>query len=168
MKSALMRFTYFLIFLVAACGMQGQDFDQMVNDLIDQSVPLISVEELAKEKNEVGNVVILDARAKEEFEISHLENAIWVGYEDFKMEGLDIDPQSEIVVYCSVGYRSEKVAEKLEEAGYKHVRNLHGGIFKWMNSGYPVVDGREEETQKVHPYDDSWGKWLTKGVKTYE
>ena len=46
--------------------------------------------------------------------------------------------------------------------------NLRGGIFDWVNMGYPVYDKEGNETQKIHAYDKSWGKWLIKGEKVYE
>ncbi|MEQ8324100.1 MAG: rhodanese-like domain-containing protein [Vicingaceae bacterium] len=163
-----MRISQLFFLLLAACGIRGQSFDQMVDNLIDKSIPLIQPNELDKERTTSSNLVILDARAREEYQVSHLEGALWVGYKDFDMNQLSLDPGSEIVVYCSVGYRSEKVAEQIEKAGYKNVKNLYGGIFNWVNNGYSVVDGNEVKTQKVHPYSNSWGKWLIKGEKAYE
>ena len=79
-----------------------------------------------------------------------------------------VDKETTIVVYCSVGYRSEKVGERLKKAGFKKVLNLYGGIFDWVNKGFPVYDNSGNQTKKVHAYDKSWGKWLTKGEKIYE
>mgnify|MGYP000312300498 CR=1 FL=1 len=60
------------------------------------------------------------------------------------------------------------ITEKLKKAGFTKVMNLQGGIFDWVNSGHSVYDNSGSETQKVHAYDKSWGKWLTKGEKVYE
>ena len=49
-----------------------------------------------------------------------------------------------IVTYCSVGYRSGKMAERLQAAGYTNVRNLEGSIFKWANEHRPLVRGESE------------------------
>ncbi len=63
------------------------------------------------------------------------------------------------MTYCSVGFRSGAFAQTLQEAGYTRVENLEGSIFKWANEGRPVFqDGRRVE--KVHPYNDAWGKLL--------
>jgi 3-mercaptopyruvate sulfurtransferase SseA len=70
-------------------------------------------------------------------------------------------------VYCSVGYRSEKVSEQLRQAGYQTVYNLYGGIFEWKNQGHPVVNAEGEPTERVHAYNRSWGVWLKKGDKVY-
>jgi rhodanese-related sulfurtransferase len=168
MRKILLGLSQLFFLLIIACGIKGQDFDQMVNNLIDTSVPLIYPDSLFLKLKSESNIVVLDAREKEEYNISHLENAIWVGYKEFELEDLKIGTNKEVVVYCSVGYRSEKVGEKLVDAGFNSVYNLHGGIFGWVNSEYPVVDGQEKTTTKIHPYSNSWGKWLTKGEKVYE
>lgn len=114
------------------------------------------------------SVTFLDTRAKQEYVVSHIENAIWVGYDNFKMKRIEsIELDANIIVYCSVGYRSEKITEKLKNKGYTNVRNLYGGIFEWVNQGYPVHN-ELGTTNKVHPYDQSWGVWLDKGVKAYK
>jgi hypothetical protein len=39
------------------------------------------------------------------------------------------------------------------------VQNLEGSIFRWANEGRPVyADGMQVD--RVHPFDDSWGKLL--------
>ena len=168
MKKVVLSLSLLLVLLLTACGIKSQDFDQMVDNLIDASVPLVYPDSLFSWLKTEPNLVILDAREKEEYDISHLQNAIWVGYDGFNLENLKIGTDKEIVVYCSVGYRSEKIGKKLENAGYKNVSNLHGGIFDWVNHGYPIVDDKEKSTVKIHPYSNSWGKWLTKGEKAYE
>src|SRR5690606_42136192 len=60
----------------------------------------------------------------------------------------DIPKQSTIVVYCAVGNRAERIGEKLLKAGYKHVYNLYGGIFEWMNQGNPVYTSGQVQTSE--------------------
>jgi rhodanese-related sulfurtransferase len=168
MRRVLLSLSFLFFLLVSACGIQGQDFDQMVDNLIDASVPLIYPDSLFKRIQSEPNLVVLDAREKEEYDVSHIEHSIWIGYDNFKIEDIKLGKDKEIVVYCSVGYRSEKISEKLVDSGFMHVANLHGGIFDWVNKGYPIVDRTEKSTIKIHPYSNSWGKWLTKGEKTYE
>ena len=79
----------------------------------------------------------------------------------------NIQKNSRIIVYCSVGYRSERIGEQLLANGYSNVTNLYGGIFEWVNSDYPVVDTNNVKTNKVHAYSKLWGKWLKNGEKVY-
>jgi 3-mercaptopyruvate sulfurtransferase SseA len=60
------------------------------------------------------------------------------------------------------------VAEKLTAANYKRVANLYGGIFEWVNQGYPVVDNSGKETGRIHAYNRTWGVWLNRGRKVYD
>ena len=64
------------------------------------------------------------------------------------------------MTYCSAGYRSGKLAERLQAAGYTNVRNLDGSIFKWANERRPLVRGESEPVTKVHPYSAIWGRLL--------
>jgi rhodanese-related sulfurtransferase len=109
----------------------------------------------------------LDTRELEEYGVSHLPGAIHFGYNQPKWSTLFmVDKEKTVVVYCSVGYRSERIGEELLKRGYKKVYNLYGGIFDWVNQGYTVFRG-DKATNKVHPYNKSWGRWLTKGEKAY-
>lgn len=111
---------------------------------------------------------IIDAREKKEYNVSKIEGAKYVGFKDFDMSSVEhLDKNSKIIVYCSVGYRSEKIAEKLKESGYQDISNLYGGIFEWKNQGRDVVDAQNQVTEKVHAYDKLWGIWLDKGDKVY-
>ena len=116
------------------------------------------------------NALYLDAREKTEFDVSHLKNSIYVGFENFdlqKWNNKNISKNQRIVVYCSLGVRSEKIAKKIIAAGYTNVSNLYGGIFLWKNSGGQVVDQTNTITENVHAFSKSWGRYLTSGVKVY-
>lgn len=137
---------------------QDPAFDQKVNSLIQYSVPTISVKELEEVQNEVH---ILDARELEEYEVSHIAGAKYLGYKNFDKSRLkDIPKEDKVVVYCSVGYRSEKIGEQLQDLGYKDVYNLYGSIFEWVNQGNPVEDNEGNKTNKVHTYNKQWSKWV--------
>ncbi|MFB9105669.1 rhodanese-like domain-containing protein [Algibacter miyuki] len=75
---------------------------------------------------------------------------------------------TQIVVYCSLGIRSESIADSLKQAGYTHVENLYGGIFEWKNNNFPVYNSEEKETDSIHTFNKAWSKWLKKGIKIYE
>ncbi|SIQ87398.1 rhodanese-like domain-containing protein [Maribacter ulvicola] len=116
------------------------------------------------------SITFLDTREKEEFKVSHLENAIWVGYKDFdKQLVLDTitDKTQPIIVYCSIGVRSEDIGEKLSELGYTSILNLYGGIFDWKNKGGTVFNDKEMATDSVHAFSKHWGKLLHEGIKVY-
>ncbi len=166
MKFKLVNLLFLLLISNLAFGqyVQSKSYDAMLKTLLAHNVKEIS----AKEARIDSSAIFLDTREKREFEVSHIKNARWVGYEDFNMKRLKgILKNQKIVIYCSVGYRSEKITEKLQKAGYTNVSNLVGGVFEWKNSGYPVVNNTGKETEQVHAYDKVWGIWLNKGEKVY-
>ena len=65
-----------------------------------------------------------------------------------------------IILYCSIGYRSEKIGEQLKERGFTEVYNLYGSIFEWVNQDKPIVDESGEETKKIYTYSWMWSKWM--------
>jgi len=161
-----MRFStsLFLFLLFSATAVGQETIEKTLKRFNTESIPYIAVEHL----NLNRDVLLLDAREKEEYEISHLPKAIWVGHRTFDADAViaQIPKQDqEIVVYCSVGVRSETIGEKLKLMGYTDVKNLYGGIFEWKNKGNVVVDTLGRETEKVHAFSKEWAKLLTKGEK---
>lgn len=141
-------------------------FDEMATLMAKGTVKDIEVETLVQEKEAY---LLLDTRTKKEYEISHIPNAIWVGYDNFSLNNLPqgISKDTKILTYCSVGYRSERIGEKLQEAGYQDVSNLKGSVFKWINEGHPLEDMLGSPTDKVHGFDKEWGKWVRGGKAVY-
>lgn len=159
-----------LLFVLFAASAAGQKpLEKLLEQYNTHSIPYISVEELRMfQMNDT--VVILDTREPEEFKISHLEAAINVGFNDFSSEEnqlQNIDKDAQIIVYCSVGVRSEKIGEKLKKAGFTNVINLYGGIFEWKNKGYILIDSTGKETENVHTFSNHWSKYLQAGNPVY-
>ncbi len=147
--------------------LENEKFDTRVTELLSFSVPVISVQDLKKNQSDY---IVLDAREKEEFDISHIQGAKYIGYKKFNKKMMtDIPKDSKIVLYCSVGYRSEKIGKKLQKMGYTNVQNLFGSIFEWVNQGYTVVDNLNHPVFKVHTYNKKWSQWVdeNKAIKIY-
>lgn len=153
---------------IFAFGQKPSAYDDYLKEMYKNTIELISVDELLTEKNVSNNFVLLDTRELNEFNVSHIEGARYIGYNNFSIEKVDDIPKdSDIVVYCSLGVRSEQIGEQLKAAGYNNVKNLYGGIFEWVYQDQLVVDKKGNPTDKVHAYDENWSKWLLKGEKVY-
>lgn len=161
-------FSTLVISILTSFTIQAQNnLSELLKPYNSQDVPYISVQELAMPKTKA---IILDAREFEEYHISHIKNAILVGYNNFNINEVSLqlkDKHQLIVVYCSVGIRSEKIAKQLQKVGYTNVYNLYGGIFEWKNADFPLVDSDGNQTDNVHVYSRAWSKWLLKGNKVY-
>jgi rhodanese-related sulfurtransferase/Asp/Glu/hydantoin racemase len=100
--------------------------------------------------------VLVDVRAPSEQAVSTLPGALCVTPED---DAIDVARRAgagrPIVVYCSVGVRSARLARALAAAGTASVFNLRGGIFDWANRGLPLA-GPSGTAQRVHGYDAEW------------
>jgi len=142
---------------VQAQGYKQKQFDKMLDGLLAHSVPEVEAKALQYD----SSVIYLDARELTEYKISKIKDAQWVGYNDFNLTRVEnLDKNQPIIVYCSIGYRSEKVTEKLKKEGFTNVTNMLGGIFEWVNYDKPVVDSTNNTTRKIHGFDKDWGKWL--------
>jgi rhodanese-related sulfurtransferase len=103
-------------------------------------VPLVEPAAL-KELLQDENIVLLDTRSPEEYASGHLEDSRFVNFQTFRLSDVqDIPKDAEIIVYCAVGGRSNRVGMQLLSAGYENVRNLEGGITNWKNQGYEVFN----------------------------
>lgn len=143
---------------------QDPAYDAMLKGLLEFSVPIIGVSQI----EDTDQYIFLDARETREYQTSHIQDARHVGYDHFDLKTVsDLPKDTPIIIYCSVGYRSEKIGEQLINAGYSNVSNLYGSIFEWVNQGNAVYK-EGEITQKVHAFNRIWGIWLKKGQKVYK
>ena len=137
---------------------ENLEFHEKVDQTIAYSIPVLDVKALKENKDAY---IILDAREVEEYKTSHIPGAHYVGYEELDLSSLEgISKDAPIVVYCSIGYRSEKVGEKISQLGFRKVFNLYGSIFEWANRGYPLIDVNKRTTLTVHTYNKKWSQWM--------
>jgi len=153
----------FTILFIGGASITAQNpsgFDAECKKYISGTVPLAYSIELCRVINS-PNVTILDAREEREYEVSHLPKSQYIGFDNFDSKSVNLIPKTDtIYIYCSIGYRSEKIGERLQKVGYANVFNLYGGIFNWANSGYKVVDKNNKQTKEVHGYNKEWSKLL--------
>jgi rhodanese-related sulfurtransferase len=149
-----------VFFALGACGYGN--FTEMADDMAIGAAPVVHGNEIP------AGAVFLDARSKEEYSVSHIPGARYAGYDDFDLSVCNgVNRDSQVVVYCAVGYRSARIAEKLQHLGFTSVMNLWGGIFHWANEGRPL-EGPSGTTARIHPYSSKWEKWIYRGIPAYE
>lgn len=160
-----LKITIFLLLTPVIFFGQKKSIDKLLQTYNSQSVPYISAQEL---KMKSDTYIILDTRKKEEFEVSHLPQAIWVG-EKLKEEMLKdfINSKKSIVVYCTVGIRSEDYGEVLKKEMQGKIYNLYGGIFAWKDAGYDLKDSKNKPTIKVHTFSKNWEDYLKTGIAVH-
>lgn len=154
-------------FSCISLGFSQSTIAKSIKKYNENTIPYIYVKDIEN----TNKHILLDTRKKQEYNTSHIENAVWVGYDNFNITTItDVCPNKNapIIVYCSIGVRSEDIGEKLKKAGYTNVKNLYGGIFDWKNQERPVYNNKNAKTDSVHVFSKQWGKLLTKGIKVYD
>ena len=99
--------------------------------------------------------------------MSHLQGAVRVTSPDRAAALLsDVPEGATVVAYCSVGYRSARLAAALRDRGLGVVHNLGGSIFRWANEDRPLFRG-DTPVRRVHPFDETWATLLEPDRRAY-
>ena len=109
--------------------------------------------------DDMSKYIFIDVREPSEYALSHIQGAINLLDRDEIAALARAYDSKTVLLYCSVGYRSSLMAQKLVESGVLNVKNMEGSIFEWVNDGNRVVS-RGETTPFVHPFNPSWGRYL--------
>src|SRR5208283_1016801 len=110
--------------------------------LTQDSNILISPSDAHKLLQGDSTIVVLDVRTPAEFssETGHLAHALLLPVQELeqRVDELQKYQQKLIIVYCRSGHRSTAATEILQKHGY-NVRNMEGGITRWIAEELPVV-----------------------------
>jgi rhodanese-related sulfurtransferase len=151
-----------------------ESYVEFLDTLYRDTVPLMRPSELKELLDEdQSDLLLLDVRTAAERRVSYIPGSRFVDFESFALEELDgVRRTQQVVLYCAVGYRSERVGEMLLEAGFSEVYNLYGGIIEWYNLSYPIIAGAAGDVMNVSPvvhgYSPRWGRWVSRADVTYE
>lgn len=170
------RFFSTLGLLLSVLGCQAQPAPERLqtpyaplNDKLSKMVTPDSLAISPQEAQKLDEPIYLDAREKAEYDVSHLPDALRIGFDAPKFKILrELDKSRPVVVYCTIGYRSEKMAAKLRKRGFKKVYNLYGSIYAWSLAGLPLEDAKGKPTEMIHTYNKAWGSYFPdEEKKTY-
>jgi rhodanese-related sulfurtransferase/glycosyltransferase involved in cell wall biosynthesis len=108
-----------------------------------------------------ASYLLVDARPVAEWSVSHVPGAFRSEDADEVVAEAHRRHLDRVIVYCSIGERSSRLAEQ-GQARAQDVRfyNLVGGIFTWASENRPLEDADGQSTRLVHPYDASYGALL--------
>jgi len=105
----------------------------------------------AMELIKTEGVIFVDTRRSKEQKVSMLPNA--VTEKDFE-KNLEQYRNQVLIGYCTISYRSGKLAEELRKKGITML-NLKGGMLAWVHEGGKVYDANGE-TKRIHVYKKKW------------
>jgi rhodanese-related sulfurtransferase len=101
----------------------------------------MNVEDFSKKTAESG-VVILDVRTPGEFMTGHIQDAQNIDFESgsFESQIESLNKNGTYAVYCRSGNRSGQAVKVMQDAGFKNIYNLDGGVIDWTNAGKALVN----------------------------
>ncbi|MEM8582904.1 MAG: rhodanese-like domain-containing protein [Bacteroidota bacterium] len=159
---------YFLFIILFATSCRSQTLPEHLRTsyepLNERLASMVTIDDYSIPPAEVQNLtnpILLDARELEEYEVSHIPDAQHIGYRNPNFDLLDdLNKDRPVVVYCTIGYRSERVARQLRDRGFSEVYNLYGSVYAWLLAGLNLQTLDGEVTQKVHAYNRRWATYL--------
>jgi adenylyltransferase/sulfurtransferase len=102
-------------------------------------VPTLTVGELDARRRRGEPLDLVDVREVHEWEIGRIEGARLAPLSRFADALKTFDSAQDVVLYCRSGVRSAKAVKVLQEAGFRRVWNLDGGILAWSEEIDPTV-----------------------------
>jgi adenylyltransferase/sulfurtransferase len=116
------------------CGIRGEEQQPVATS----GIPTIQVEELKRRLDAGDDIFVLDVREPHEYQICNI-NGYLIPLGDLPKRVNELDSSREIVAHCRSGVRSGKAVEFLQQAGFKKVHNLAGGILAWADRVDPKM-----------------------------
>jgi sulfur-carrier protein adenylyltransferase/sulfurtransferase len=118
------------------CGIRGEERSQ--EKPVEAGVPEMQVEELKRRLDAGEDLFVLDVREPHEYQICNI-NGHLIPLGDLPKRVHELDSSREIVAHCRSGVRSAKAVAFLQQAGFKKVHNLAGGILAWADRVDPKM-----------------------------
>ena len=102
-------------------------------------VPTISATELKTKIDRKDKFVLVDVREPFEYDISRIPGSKLIPLGELPARLSELDSADDIVLHCKVGGRSAKALRILQEAGFRKLNNLQGGITAWSDEVDPSI-----------------------------
>ena len=97
----------------------------------------ITAVELKRRLDAGDDVVILDVREPNEYQINRIQGSTLIPLGELPRRYQELDPDRDMVAHCKMGARSAKAQEFLRSVGFARVKNLRGGILEWVDKVDP-------------------------------
>jgi molybdopterin/thiamine biosynthesis adenylyltransferase/rhodanese-related sulfurtransferase len=105
----------------------------------EMDVPTITAIDLKQKFDRHDKFVLVDVREPFEYEITHIPGSKLIPLGELPARLSELDSADDIVLQCKSGGRSAKALRILQEAGFRKLSNLEGGITAWSDNVDPTV-----------------------------
>ena len=102
-------------------------------------VPTITATELKQKIDRQDKFVLVDVRERFEYDIARIPGSTLIPLGELPARLSELDSADDIVLQCKSGGRSAKALRILQEAGFRKLNNLEGGITAWSDDVDPTI-----------------------------
>jgi adenylyltransferase/sulfurtransferase len=102
-------------------------------------VPTITAVDLKTKLDRKDKFVLVDVREPYEYDICNISGSKLIPLGELPARLSELDSADEIVLHCKVGGRSAKALRILQDAGFRKLSNLQGGILAWSEKVDPSI-----------------------------
>jgi len=161
MKKCILATAFFFSMIAAACmaaepAQQPKWMTSPVKEMVDKAraaTQQVTIKDLKAAIDRNQDVVILDVREPNEYDVAHIPEAINVprGLLEFSIWTVVPNREEKIFVYCKTGARAALATKLLNEMGYKNAVSVDTGGVAWVKAGYPVKTSITDEEIVIIP-----------------
>lgn len=102
-------------------------------------VTQIGPAELKAKRDNQQDFCLLDVREPWEVALARISGSLCIPLHEIPSRLQELAADSEIIVMCKAGGRSQRAAEFLVAKGFKRISNLQGGIDAWAREIDPTI-----------------------------
>ena len=128
-----------ILFLVGFVGYSSGSAVVWSDDIpIRTDISVHVANEMINNNTGYPDLLIIDVREQWEYDISHLHDSFLIplGELESRLDEIESYNETEIIVYCRTGVRSQEGSDILVANNFTKVFNMLGGITAWIDAGY--------------------------------
>lgn len=136
----------------------------VAQNILEREVKPIQWNEL--ELLDKSQVIIIDTRTQSEFDMGHIDGAVNIAVDEMRDRLSEIPKDTQLVLYCAIGYRGYLATQILKHNGYDQVYNLSGGYrthstaiqkhfekAQKRNTNQPIIQAMENKSENIVSVD---------------
>lgn len=117
------------------CGIRGEETEAQAVEESEE----ITVKELKARMDRGEKLTLIDVREPYEVAIARIPGAKLIPLGQIEERSGELDPNDEILLQCRSGKRSADALNRLKAKGFKHLKNVVGGVLAWSEEIDPSV-----------------------------
>lgn len=112
------------------CGLPPTETAEQEEDMADDEVTPAALNAMMAAN---PDLFVLDVREPYEIDICAIDGSVKIPLGQIAERYPEVPKDQDVVVHCKSGFRSAQAVEFLQARGYSRVKNLNGGILRWVD-----------------------------------